>query len=285
MEFVQKLYYELEEQLNFIHLETEDELKKAELSIQVTLKVIDRLKTYIIKYKFHNQNEEIIFFKQLKPKFLSRLIYFNRIYIIETHKPHGGLKIVRRYLNNELQKLKQYFDDNLEFYKYFRTGSNYLDHRYFLRGKHDIKLSLDSFYFETDHRFSTSHDFKVAKIISNDQVQVYLETELANLERRELKTMNQQGSEVMQKSPVFWTGSKVALIELLYAFHAEGSFNNGRAELKEIAEFIEKAFNVELGQFNRTFLELRARKTGRTKYLDILRQSLIKRMDEADDIL
>lgn len=285
MEFVQKLYYELEEQLNFIHLETEDELKKAELSIQVALKVIDRLKTYIIKYKFHNQNEEIIFFKQLKPKFLSRLIYFNRIYIIETHKLHGGLKIVRRYLNNELQKLKQYFDDNLEFYKYFRTGSNYLDHRYFLRGKHDIKLSLDSFYFETDHRFSTSHDFKVAKIISNDQVQVYLETELANLERRELKTMNQQGSEVMQKSPVFWTGSKVALIELLYAFHAEGSFNNGRAELKEIAEFIEKAFNVELGQFNRTFLELRARKTGRTKYLDILRQSLIKRMDEADDIL
>lgn len=285
MDFVQKLYHDLEEQLNFIHLETENELKKAELSIQVTLNVITKLKTYILKYKFNTQHDEIYFFKQLKPKFLSRLIYFNRIYIIETHKPHGGVKIVRRYLNNELQKLKQYFDDNLEFYKYFRTGSNYLDHKYFVRGKHDIKLSLDSFYFETDQRFSTSHDFKVAKIISNDQVQVYLESELANLERKELKAMNQQNAELLPKSPVFWTGSKVALIELLYAFHAEGSFNNGKAELKEIADFIEKSFNVELGQFNRTFLELRARKTGRTKYLDSLRQSLTKRMDEADDFL
>jgi hypothetical protein len=285
LDFVQKLYHDLEEQLNFIHLETENELKKAELSIQVTLNVITKLKTYILKYKFNTQHDEIYFFKQLKPKFLSRLIYFNRIYIIETHKPHGGVKIVRRYLNNELQKLKQYFDDNLEFYKYFRTGSNYLDHKYFLRGKHDIKLSLDSFYFETDQRFSTSHDFKVAKIISNDQVQVYLESELANLERKELKAMNQQNAELLPKSPVFWTGSKVALIELLYAFHAEGSFNNGKAELKEIADFIEKSFNVELGQFNRTFLELRARKTGRTKYLDSLRQSLTKRMDEADDFL
>lgn len=87
MEFVQKLYYELEEQLNFIHLETEDELKKAELSIQVTLKVIDRLKTYIIKYKFHNQNEEIIFFKQLKPKFYHAL-FTSTGFILLKHISH-----------------------------------------------------------------------------------------------------------------------------------------------------------------------------------------------------
>ncbi|SEM92029.1 RteC protein, partial [Chryseobacterium taichungense] len=31
---------------------------------------------------------------------------------------------------------------------------------------------LDTFYFEADHRFSTSHDYKVAKIIANDLIQV-----------------------------------------------------------------------------------------------------------------
>jgi hypothetical protein len=171
------------------------------------------LKTIILKHKFKNQIEEIKFFKKSKPRFLSRLIYHNAVYNIETHKPHGGEKVLRKYLNNELQKLKQYFDDNLDFYKYYRTNSEYLDYKYFVRGKLDTKLSLDSFYFETDHRFSTSHDFKVAKILSNDLLQVYLESELATLERRELKLLSLQKSDAHQKKLVFWTGSKTALIE------------------------------------------------------------------------
>lgn len=284
IEFTSKYLSELDEQLRFLNLEIEEPIKVAECAIAITLKSIEKLKAYIIKYKFTNQVEEINFFKKIKPQFLSRLIYYNRIYIIETHRPHGGEKIVRKYLNNELLKLKAFFDTNLEFYKYVRTNSEYLDHKYFVRGKHDIKLTVDSFYFETDHRFSTSHDYKSAKIISNDQVQVFLETELAILERKELK-LSLQNSQLPPKSSVYWTGSKVALIELLYSFHADGSFNNGKAELKEVADFIEKSFAVELGQYSRTFLELRSRKMGRTKFLDTLKEKLIKRMDDADDSL
>lgn len=33
----------------------------------------------------------------------------------------------------------------------------------FIQGKYDIKLSLDTVYFETDHRFSTIADYKAAK--------------------------------------------------------------------------------------------------------------------------
>lgn len=44
----------------------------------------------------------------------------------------------------------------------------------FIRGKYDIKLSLDSIYFETDHRFSTIAEYKVAKIIANDLIQGHL---------------------------------------------------------------------------------------------------------------
>lgn len=284
-ETTSKYLLELDEQLRFLNLEMDSPIKVAETAIAITLKSIDKLKSFVIKYKFSSQLDEIHFFKKVKPLFLSRLIYYNHIYIIETHKPHGGEKALRKYLNNELQTLKQFFDKNLDFYKYYRTGSDYLDHKYFLRGKHDIKLSIDSFYFETDQRFSTSHDFKTAKIIANDQIQVYLETELANIERKELKAQSNLKSELLPKSTIFWTGSKIALIELLYAFHADGSFNNGKAELKQIADFIENSFGVELGQFNRTFLELRARKTGRTKYLDALKDKLIKRMDDADEML
>jgi hypothetical protein len=48
------------------------------------------------------------------------------------------------------------------------------------------KLSLDTYYFEADHNFTTSHDYKVAKIIANDLIQVYLEDQLNNNNQRKL---------------------------------------------------------------------------------------------------
>ena len=54
-----------------------------------------------------------------------------------------------------------------------------MDDAYFIRGKHNIKLRLDTYYLEADSSFSTSHDFKVAKIIANDLIQFYLEDQLS----------------------------------------------------------------------------------------------------------
>ena len=56
-----------------------------------------------------------------------------------------------------------------------------------MRGKHDVKLSIDTYYFEADHSFSTSHDYKAAKIIANDLIQVYLEDQLHNVNQKRLR--------------------------------------------------------------------------------------------------
>jgi len=41
--------------------------------------------------------------------------------------------------------------------------------------------------------------------------------------------------------------------------------------------------NIELGDFYHTFMELKARKINRTKFLDNLCEALIKKMDEQDE--
>lgn len=276
---ITKLQSDLNEQLNFTDLEIDDPIQRSESAINIIIKSIEKLKVIFEKEKSKSQEQEIDFFKNIKPKFTSKLIYYNAIYKIETKKPHGGERILKKYLNHELDKLKRYFDNNLDFYKYYRTGSNYLDHKYFTRGKFDIKLTLDSFYFEVDHTFSTSHDFKVAKIMAHDLIQVYLEDKLLMMENREPKEKSQVNPKVKQS----WTGSKVALTELLYALHSEGVFNNGASDLKDIAKYLEHVFEIDLGDYYRTFLELRMRKTSRTKFLYSLTDSLIKKMDEADE--
>lgn len=210
-EFIHKLYSELENQLKNLSIEEDNILKRAETAIRVSANSIDKLKEYIINHEFKNELDEIHFFKEIKPRFISSVIFYVNVYNIETHRPNGSIKIKRKYLQVELHKLKSFFDDNLHFYRYYRTGSNYLDHKYFVRGKQDIRLRLDSHYYETDPRFSTSHDFKVSNILANDLLQVYLENELTKLDFQTTSKDN-----LIPKNMLHWTGSKVALIELLY---------------------------------------------------------------------
>ena len=278
---INQLLSDLNEQLNFIDLEIDDTIKRCEKAIEITIKSVQKLKLLFTKENFKNQEQEIEFFKNIKPKFTSKFIFYNMIYKIETKKPYGGERVVKKYLNNELQKLKIYFDNNLDFYKYYRTGSSYLDHKYFTRGKFDVKLALDSFYFEADRTFSTSHDFKVAKIMAHDLIQVYLEDKLLLIENKEPIEKSKVNLKVKQN----WTGSKVALIELLYALHTEGVFNNGTSDLKEIAEYFENVFSIDLGQYHRAFLEIRMRKTDKTKFLNGMKEKLIRRMENTDELL
>jgi hypothetical protein len=242
--FSLKLLVQLEDQLRFIEQEHEVILKRSELCFMTCKNAIDQLKAFIIKYKFKSVQEEIKFFKEIKPKFSSKLIFNLMMYNIETKKPKGGNKTTRKYLVKELDKLKSYFDYNLDFYKYYRASANYLDHKYFVRNKLDIQLTLDGHIFENDTRFSTTHDFKIAKILAHDLLQVYIEDELAYLERKEPV----QNSHDVPKLKHSWTDSKTALIELIYALHSQGVLDNGKVDIKEIADYFEQVFNVDLGR-------------------------------------
>jgi hypothetical protein len=67
-----------------------------------------------------------------------------------------------------------------------------------------------------------------------------------------------------------WTDSSVGLVEMIYAFYAKGSFNNGNATIREIAEYFEDVFSVHLGNYYRVFQEILCRKKGLTQFMDRL---------------
>ncbi len=265
--------YKLETVINDFEIEADCSIQRIETVIHHILECLFEMKVYVLKRGFKNTDEEIRFFKYQKPAIVAKLIYYNAIYKIETKKPYGA-KPIRKYLNKELKKLKRFLDNNLDFYKYYRSNNSFLDEKMFLRGNHDIKLWLDTYYFQSDQTFSTSHDYKIAKIMANDLIQVYIEDQLYN-------KFQKDKSKAQKK--LKWTGSKVALIELIYALHYQNVFDNGNNDIREVAQYFESAFGVDLGNFYQTYLELRNRKMNRTKFLDALRETLIKKMDELDE--
>ena len=84
--------------------------------------------------------------------------YYNSVYKIEVRFPSGSEEVQRDYLLSETDRISKSFQRNLAFYQYHRTKATYLDRQYFMRGKPDIQIIVDSFYYETDPQFSTSHD-------------------------------------------------------------------------------------------------------------------------------
>lgn len=267
----------IENKLNNVQSEIDEVLLLSEKSIEICIKGLRELRDVVIEKGFQNREAEIIFFKEIKPKIVSNLIYNNNIYTIETNRPNGSTKIKRKYIQMELRKLKNFFYENLDFYRYYRTGSTYLDYKYFIRGKQDIRLNLDAFVYEADPDFSTSHDFKISTILANYLLQVYLENELTKID---FQPTNKE-SGLISRNQIKWTGNKVSLIELMYALHQSGVFNNGQSDIKAIATYFENIFNVDLGNYYRTYLELKIRQD-RTKFLDSLRENFIRKIEDEE---
>lgn len=111
----------------------------------------------------------------------------------------------KNYLESILGRIKYFFDNNADFYQYYRSGNTHLDKYYFLRGEPDIQLILDCFYFERDSRFSTSFDFKVAKKIAKERLTVYINNKLLHIGNLE---SNIQEALSLPKTRLSWTAKK-----------------------------------------------------------------------------
>ncbi len=277
-QFIPKLNIELNSRLHAIDIEETDLILKAQKSITCIKDILSKLRAFIVGYTFKNEEEQIYFFKVIKPEIVSQLIYHVKINNFESKRPLGSLEIQQCYILKELEKLTAYFNNHLEFYRYYRMNSTFLDDKFFVRGREDLHLHLENLMVHIDPEFSTSQDYMVAKIKANDRLEVYLKTELEVLLKKTSNPYWLQTSN-LSNNLFQWTDSKTALVELIYAICASGSLNHGQCEIRGLTAFFEQIFNVRLTDTYRTYLEIKVRSTP-TKYIDNLKAALLRKMEE-----
>lgn len=278
--FISTIKENINRKIQSIESEENNIFQKSTSIISLLEETFDELKEFISDYTFKSQSDEITFFKETKPQLFSILIYHRKIYNLEMRMPTGSYIDRKNYLEGMLGRIKYFFDNNADFYQYYRSGGTHLDKYYFLRGKPDIQLILDCFYFERDSKFSTSFDFKVAKMIANERLTVYINNKLLNINSQE-RNIHEHFN--LPKARLTWTAKKAELVEQIYAWDSAECFNNGDTNIKELAQYIETVFNINLRDFYHTFLEIRERKGSRTLFLDKLIKLLERRMDELDN--
>ena len=250
-------------------------ISKYQKSIDCIFENVIRLKTFIANYTFKDKEEEIIFFKDYKPKLLSQLIYNRQVLLILIKTPPGNTDIILEYYQTNLKSITNFFINNQEFYQYYRLRSTHNDETYFVRYKKSFLYMYDNHRLDFEPAFTSSHDFVVAQIMANDKLEQYLKNEIQSLSHMHRQIEGAEHS----KFKFQWTDTKTALVELIYALNCSQSVNNGNCDIRELATFFEHSFNIQINDIYRSFQDIKLRSTP-TKYIDNLKTSLQKKIDE-----
>ncbi len=274
-----KIVSEIQKQERKFSAETSSVIDEA---YQMTLYLQELLRTVkedVIKEGFSDKNDEIHFFRQVKPNILGKLIYYNKVFRIETACPANTGNLYQSYFALQLKELKQEYTEyicNSDFYRYYRSGRTDRDEQYFMLGNINYYDGLNSFVFEIDPKFSTYFDYKVAKIIGNELIYNYLTTKINPEQNPDILLQNDETKDI------FWTQSKNALIELIYALYAAGAIAHGKIGIRKISMVFQVLFRVSLNDIHNSFHRMKTRSGSRTLFIDQLKSGLEEYMDKED---
>jgi hypothetical protein len=221
---------------------------------------------------FKDDDEEIAFFKTVKPQFKAIYIYETEIFKIETGRPVGEQDAIFGYYEQELKYIRNFFAKHQFLYQYYLHEGTELDKAYFTLGGQITQPIIDQ---PLDiSRDTTIGDYFFSRFIANEKIQEYL---LRAIYLPEVKNQLQDRPEVSIK----WTGDKANLIELAYGIWLTGQLNEGNASLNEIIRWLENVLAVKLGNFRKRFSELESRKRlSSTKFIDQMKAVILKKMED-----
>lgn len=272
--YFSKLRDDLDHELSLIPGEGEFALIRLESAFMLVDAKIKMLKEFVLGYEFASVEEEINFFKKLKPDILSLSLYYGELFSIESNRPIAAKKLQKQYLLRELVTIQRFMRSQQPLYNYMLLEKTNFDTIYFLRGNSPLAGTPNGLSCTLDERFCTVHCMLVARIKACTKINTYLHREIEKLKN---------GALTAEAVPQLnWTGPKVYLVELIYALKAAGMLNGGNAEIKEIALFMDSLMPRKLTDYYRTFQEIRLRKKNRTVFLDLLRDRLNQWMEEAE---
>lgn len=240
--------------------------------------ILNQLSIYLLSSTL-TLEEEIYFFKVVKPTILGKLICYNKIYRLESSL-NKQMHLDKKFFSKKLTQLKTHnkkYISKSSFYKYYINNRTDKDHLFFTRGNMDLKEGLSSVAFKIDLEFSTYYDLKVAKILADNMFYNYLTDQLYFIEQQAIYSGK---SNKVESTTLYWSESQNALIELIYALYVTGSIGHGKIEIRKISVIFQELFQIPLGDIHHAFHRMKTRAKSRTCYLDKLKQGLQEYMDK-----
>ena len=258
-----------------------------ENALELSRKYYKELTEFVQINDFVCEAEEINYFKNIKPKFQSQIIYFQRVIKIRASIPIGSIETKRNYYSSVLQTLTVFFQEHSEIIHYYRARNTSLDVNFFIRKNAVLHKPLEPEFSEIDFNQCTGYDLIISKFIAFEKLEHYVQVQLKNVDT--LDAHSPSSGIIDLSAPKFerevaWTDSKTALIEAIHIFKVAGVFNHGNVDMKTLVSNFEYFLQIDLGDHYKTLSEIKSRKNSKTKFFDQLLEKYQNRLDEEDSL-
>jgi RteC protein len=137
-----------------------------------------KIKVALLSYEFESIEEEVWFFKVVKPQFTSELEYYGLLYHSALFCP-PELKAQRKFWIKESKRLEEFKAKNKTFYLYHISGYTLGDKEFFTR-EHGIEKEEEIDDYNNEPRARSAYDQLVAMLIALERYHVFV------LEQQEL---------------------------------------------------------------------------------------------------
>lgn len=111
-------FNEFENEFEILKHSTTDAINQANELIKFIERKIKELYKWLKTHVFENSTEESYFFKELKPKLISKLIFYKSVLKLESNLP-VSIKLKQRYYEKSLNKIYQQSKKDRDFYRYY----------------------------------------------------------------------------------------------------------------------------------------------------------------------
>jgi hypothetical protein len=250
-----------------------------EKGMKISITCIQDLRELVLQGGLTSTEEEIYFFKYIKPNVMVYFLFFYYLQQIENVRPKGTIDIISKYLQKKHKTFDTFLHNRNGYYYYYKSNDTQHDEQYFIRCNLKPGAYCHHPYSMLDSDFATSHDYLFADFKAHEMVIDYLSTEINKLEI--LRNNQKLGFEkAIGKSPFNWTDNKIAIAELIYALVESGSINHGKVDISSLAVHICQMFNIDEFDIYRTYVDIKNRKKNPVPFIDRIRENLLKRIDK-----
>ncbi|HEY8929524.1 MAG TPA: RteC domain-containing protein [Mucilaginibacter sp.] len=241
---------------------------QAKAAIGLTRKAMKLLNRVMPANDFQKREDEIRFFKEIRPQFYSRYIYYVNVYQYLVQLPPGGESVLHAYIALHLTDIERFFDRNKAFYQYFRSGATQMDEIYYTHKGLDGSAEPEA--FEEHELNGSSPGYKLSRLLANEKFQDFLKSEASRIGQEETSAL---GKVFPFRHPQ-WTASQTDLVELIYSLKTGCAVNHGNIDIAELTSVFAFVFGIELNETYHKLLDITRRKKEMFVFLTRLRTSL-----------
>lgn len=233
-------------------------ITKLEAKILTIEKGIKEINEDIKTYQFLSIDEEIAFFKQVKPQIDHVYIYLKLL--LEFFNSYNWIAYRNtKIYKQKIEKILEFLQLHKEFHTYLKSGARHDDEFYFRRMAETNKPRT-IYNFNADPMVCCSHGFLMAMIMAYERFEQFCNYHIQQIKNGNIKYKSTANFQ--------WKAKKVDAIELVYALYYSGAIDTSLCTIYDLAYTFEHLFKIEITEhIYRDFIDIKRRKIEPAKFL------------------